>query len=56
MSADIPMEMEVDVTLEKLGAKTRLTLEQCGLPNEEIRESTIQGWNEAFNKLEKCLA
>jgi len=56
MNADIPMEMEVDVTLEELGDKTRLTLEQCGLPNGEIRENTKQGWNEAFNKLEKCLA
>jgi uncharacterized protein YndB with AHSA1/START domain len=56
MSADIPLEMEVDVTLEDVGGKTRLTLEHCGLPTGEIRENTTRGWNEAFNKLEECLA
>ncbi|MGE5123934.1 MAG: SRPBCC domain-containing protein [Acidobacteriaceae bacterium] len=55
MSTDIPLELEVDVTLEDIGGKTRLTLEHCGLPEGEILEQTWQGWSESFDKLEECL-
>ena len=55
MGSEIPLEMEVEVTLEDLGDKTRLTLEHCGLPEGEILEQTRQGWSESFDKLEQCL-
>ncbi len=55
MGSDIPLELEVEVTLEDLGGKTRLILEHCGLPEGEIVELTRQGWNESFDKLDDCL-
>jgi uncharacterized protein YndB with AHSA1/START domain len=55
MGSDLPLEMEVEVTLEDLGDRTRMTLEHCGLMDGVIIEQTRQGWNESFDKLEKCL-
>ena len=55
MGSDIPMEMEVELTLEDLDGKTLMTLEHCGLPEGEILEQTKQGWNESFDKLADCL-
>ena len=55
MGSDFPMEMEVEVTLEDIGGKTRMTLEHCGLPEGEVIEQTTQGWNESFDKLAECL-
>ncbi len=55
MQADLPLELEVDVTLEDLGGKTRMTLEHCGFLGEEMLEQTRLGWNESFDKLDHCL-
>jgi uncharacterized protein YndB with AHSA1/START domain len=55
MTSDLPMELEVEVTLEDLGGRTRMTLEHCGIPEGTIRDQTRQGWNESFDKLENCL-
>ncbi len=55
MGTDLPLEMEVDVTLEDLGGRTRLTLEHIGVPEGEIREQTRQGWTESLDKLADCL-
>ena len=55
MEIDLPLELEVEVTLEDLGGKTRLTLEHCGFPQGEIIDQTKQGWNESFDKLDECL-
>ena len=55
MPADFPLEMEVEVTLENLEGKTRMTLEHCGFPQGEIIEQAKQGWNEEFDKLAECL-
>jgi uncharacterized protein YndB with AHSA1/START domain len=55
LGIDIPMEMEVEVTLEDMGDQTRMTLEHCGFPEGQILEQTMQGWNESFDKLEQCL-
>ncbi len=54
MAADLPMEMEVEVTFEDIGGKTRMTLEHCGLPA-EIVDQTEQSWNQSFDKLAECL-
>jgi uncharacterized protein YndB with AHSA1/START domain len=55
MTTEIPLEMEVYLTLEDVDGKTRLTLEHCGLPEGEILEMTKAGWNESFDKLAECL-
>jgi len=55
MVGDLPLEMEVEVTLEDIGGKTRMTLEHCGLPEGELLEQTKAGWNESFDKLAECL-
>ena len=52
---DFSMELEVEVTFEDLGGKTRMTLEHCGLPEGEILELTKEGWNQSFDKLAECL-
>ena len=51
----MPLEMEVELTLEDIGGKTRLILEHCGLPGGEMLELTKQGWNESFDELAECL-
>jgi uncharacterized protein YndB with AHSA1/START domain len=56
LGADTPMEMEVELNLENIGGKTRLTLEQCGLPEEAILEQTREGWKQSFDKLARCLS
>lgn len=55
MGTNIPLELEVEVTLEDVGGKTRMTLEHCGFSDGEILEQTRQGWNESFDKLDECL-
>jgi uncharacterized protein YndB with AHSA1/START domain len=55
MTSDLPLELEVEVTLEDLGGRTKMTLEHCGLPEGEILDLTRQGWNESFDKLDTCL-
>jgi hypothetical protein len=47
--------MAVQVSLEDLGNKTRLTLDHCGFPDSEMLDQAKQGWNQSFDKLEECL-
>jgi uncharacterized protein YndB with AHSA1/START domain len=56
LGSDLPMEMEVELTLEDLDGKTRMTLEHCGIPDGEMAEQTKAGWNESFDKLAECLS
>ena len=55
MDSEIPLEMEVEVTLEDIGGKTRMTLEHYGFPQGEMHEQAKAGWNESFDKLVECL-
>lgn len=55
MGSDEPLDMEVEVTLEEDGGKTRMTLEHCGLPEGDMLDNARQGWLQSFDKLEKCL-
>jgi uncharacterized protein YndB with AHSA1/START domain len=55
MRSDMPMELEVEVTLEDIGGRTRMTLEHYGLPEGDILEQTKTGWNQSFDKLADCL-
>ena len=55
MGGDQPVEMAVEVSLEDIGGKTRMTLEHCGLPGGEMIEQAKAGWNQSFDKLADCL-
>lgn len=52
---DIPQEMQVDVTLEDLGGKTKLILKHCCFPDSEMRTMTATGWRQSLDKLAECL-
>jgi uncharacterized protein YndB with AHSA1/START domain len=54
MSADFPLEMELTITFEEIGGKTRLTLTHAGIPEKE-REMCSVGWNESLDKLADAL-
>jgi hypothetical protein len=47
--------MEVEVTMEDIGGKTRMSLRHSGLPKGEMLEQTKEGWNQSFDMLVECL-
>ena len=55
MPGDWPPELLVMVTLEEVGAKTRMTLRHEGIPAGKMREDCIAGWNQSFDKLAREL-
>jgi uncharacterized protein YndB with AHSA1/START domain len=55
MPGDQPIELTVQVNMDDLGGKTRLTLEQCGLTDSEMVELSKEGWNQSLDKLAECL-
>ena len=55
MVGDQPVEMSVEVRLEDVGGKTRMTLEHCGLTGGEMIDQATEGWNQSFDKLASCL-
>jgi uncharacterized protein YndB with AHSA1/START domain len=55
LGPDKPLELAVEVTLENIGGKTRLIVEQCGLPEGEMVDQAREGWNQSFDKLARCL-
>ena len=56
MSAEIPMETTVTMTLEDLGGKrTRLTLCHSGMPAGEMLDMTEAGWKTSLDKLAASL-
>jgi len=55
MGSDIPIELQVEVTLEDFGGKTRMTLEHYGLPEGEMSDQTKESWSQSFDKLAECL-
>ena len=50
-SADVLAETLVTITLEALGATTRLTLTQTLLPTDASRDSHTQGWQGCLDSL-----
>jgi uncharacterized protein YndB with AHSA1/START domain len=56
MDYDLPVEMELDVTLENIAGKTRLILKQCGVPEGAFMEQRREDWNQSFDKLAGCLS
>lgn len=55
MGSDFPLETLITVTFEDLDGKTRLILQQMGIPVSIDSENAKQGWNEAFDKLADIL-
>lgn len=51
----IPDEMQVTLTFEDIGGKTKFTLRHVGLPAGQMTEMTIAGWNESLDKLASTL-
>ena len=52
---DFPLELEVIVTFEDDGDKTKMTLQHVGFPAGEVSEQAGAGWNESFDKLAEIL-
>lgn len=56
MDSDNPLDISVQVTLEDISGKTRLTIEYCGVPDGEMIEQSKEGWNQSLDKLTECLS
>lgn len=56
MTGEFPLEMQVTVTFEAIGSKTKMTLIHVGIPGANMKDMTSAGWNQSFDKLEKSLA
>ncbi len=54
MPGDWPMELLVTVTFEEAGGKTKIDLQQVGIPP-EMYDDCIKGWDESLDKLEESL-
>ena len=48
-------ETEISITLEEHEGKTKMEFHHSGFPTKEFRDGAIQGWNQAFEKLESHL-
>ncbi|MGY5865796.1 MAG: SRPBCC domain-containing protein [Candidatus Thorarchaeota archaeon] len=48
-------ETEISITLEEHEGKTTMEFHHSGFPTKEFRDGAIQGWNQAFEKLESHL-
>ena len=55
MVTDMPLVLDVEITFEDFEGKTRMTLQHCGMPDENMREMTKASWIESFDKLAECL-
>ncbi|OGF51688.1 MAG: ATPase [Candidatus Firestonebacteria bacterium GWA2_43_8] len=55
MQGEFPLELQVTVIFEDKGTKTVMTLQHLGLPGGKMTETTGDGWNQSFDKLEKVL-
>lgn len=51
MESDLPLEMQITVTLEEDHGTTRMTLMHIGFPPGNVREMCEASWNESFDKL-----
>lgn len=51
MNADFPLVLEVILTFEDLGDRTKLTLRHSGMPAGKDAEGASTGWNESLDKL-----
>jgi uncharacterized protein YndB with AHSA1/START domain len=61
LPADFPGQLMIEVTLEDLGGRTRLTMRQWGVsapikPGDPMLGGAGQGWSQSFDKLAAHLA
>jgi uncharacterized protein YndB with AHSA1/START domain len=52
---DWPSELPLTVTFEDIGGRTKLTLQEPGIPTAEHRDLARDGWIESLDKLENVL-
>ncbi len=50
-----PLEMEVTITFEDLGDKTKMILRHVGMPAGELQNQMTEGWNQSFDKMDTSL-
>lgn len=55
MNWDWPLEVQVTVTFEKQGGRTKLSLQYELTPPKEMIDPMTAGWNESFDKLTEVL-
>ncbi len=55
MIGDRPVEMAVQINLEDMGDRTKLTIEHCGLTDRNFLDQAKEGWNQSLDKLAECL-
>lgn len=51
MGDNFPTELEVIVTLEDLGGRTKMTMTQVGMTSDYAHTGAEEGWNGSFDKL-----
>ncbi|WP_441000046.1 SRPBCC family protein [Fodinibius sp. SL11] len=49
---DFPLIMEVELMLDEINTKTRMTLTHTGIPKGEMSEQKKAGWRQSFDKLD----
>ncbi|MFW9842791.1 MAG: SRPBCC domain-containing protein, partial [Candidatus Thorarchaeota archaeon] len=47
---------KISISLEENEGTTRMIFHHTGFPSKEFRDGAIQGWNDAFEKLESHLS
>lgn len=52
---EVPSDSVVTITLEDLGAKTKMTVHHSEIPESKLGEDTKSGWNESFDKMATLL-
>ena len=55
ITAEIPEKMLVEVTIEEIGEKTRLTLKHLGFPKGKHFDGATMGWSQSLDKLEEVV-
>ena len=55
MSADLPLELQITVTLQEHVGGTKLTLQHDGFPAGQDSELAEAGWSQSFDKLAEVL-
>lgn len=55
MGSDFPIASVITVTFEDYEGKTKMTLRNPGVPEGEMREMTLSGWNTSLDKLAASL-
>ncbi len=55
MEGDFPLSLQITVTLEGEGGKTKMTLRHAGFSEGAGKRLAEQGWNESFDKIDAGL-